>query len=117
MMKWLILIVGVLSNASASALIKVAMTPPRKLQSFSDPMSLLQNWPLWLGLFLYGTAFVLYALALTRLPLNVAHPILTSGSIAIVALFSSFFFGEQLSIINMMGIVLIIAGVFALTLN
>lgn len=116
-MKWMILILGVLSNASASALIKAAMTAPRKLPSLSEPMSLLQNWPLWLGLFLYGMAFVLYALALTSLPLNVAHPILTSGSIAVVALFSVFFFGEQLSTVNMCGIGLIMIGVAALTLN
>lgn len=116
-MKWIILILGVLSNASASALIKAAMTAPRKLPSLTEPMSLFQNWPLLLGLFLYGMAFVLYALALTRLPLNVAHPILTSGSIAVVAMFSVFFFGEQLSVINLIGIGLIMAGVVVLTLT
>lgn len=116
-MKWLIILMGVLSNASASALIKAAMLPPRKMPSFSDPIAALQNWPLWLGLFLYGAAFVLYALALTRLPLNVAHPILTSGSIAVVAMFSVFIFGEQLSAINLLGIGLIMAGVVVLTLT
>ncbi|CAK2409694.1 Small Multidrug Resistance (SMR) protein [Vibrio crassostreae] len=90
-MKWFILLMGILSNASASALIKVAVTPPRELPSLANPLTSLQNWPLWLGLFLYGMAFLLYALALTRLPLNIAHPILTSGSVAIVAISSTFF--------------------------
>lgn len=116
-MKWLILLMGILCNASASALIKVAVTPPRKLPSLTDPLASLQNWPLWLGLFLYGMAFLLYTLALTRLPLNVAHPILTSGSVALVAVSSLCFFGEQLTMINMFGIGLIILGVVALTYN
>jgi len=116
-MKWFILLMGILFNASASTLIKVAVTPPRKLLSLSDPLTYLQNWPLWLGLFLYGMAFFLYALALTRLPLNIAHPILTSGSVAIVAISSLCFFGEQLTMINILGIGLIILGVVALTYN
>lgn len=116
-MKWLILLMGILSNASASALIKVAVTPPRKLPSLTDPFAALSNWPLYLGLFLYGMAFILYALALTRLPLNIAHPILTSGSVAIVAVLSLFIFEEQLSMINIFGIGLIIMGVVALTYN
>ncbi|TCF98170.1 hypothetical protein BZM26_27065 [Paraburkholderia strydomiana] len=46
------------------------------------PLGALTNWPFWLGLALYGVA----SLALARLPLNVAHSVLTSGAIATVAL-------------------------------
>ncbi len=53
-MKWFILIIGILSNASASVLIKMAMMEPRKFPSLSDPMAALNNWPFWLGLGLYG---------------------------------------------------------------
>lgn len=116
-MKWLILIIGVLANTGASSLVKLAILPPRKFPSFSDPMAAIQNWPFWLGLLLYGVAFILYTLALTRLPLNVAHPILTSGSIALVALVSVVFFGEDLSFVNIMGILLIMLGVAALTVG
>jgi len=115
--KWMILFFGVLSNASASVLIKVAMSSDKKSPSLSEPLSLLTNLPLLGGVTLYGVAFILYALALTKLPLNVAHPTLTSGSIALVALASVVFFGEQLSIVNMMGIALIMLGVVALSVN
>jgi len=113
-MKWIILILGVLSNAAASTLIKVAMTYPRPPLSFAEPLSILTNWPLWAGVILYGVAFVLYALSLAHLPLSVAHPILTSGSIALVVLASMFLFGEQLTLINLIGIALIMLGVAAL---
>lgn len=114
-MKWLILILGIVSNASASVLVKLAMMPPRKFPTLSDPVSALTNWPFWLGLALYGTAFLLYAAALARLPLNVAHPVLTSGAIMTVALCSILVFREPFHWNTAAGIALIIAGVILIT--
>ena len=116
-MKWLILILGVISNASASILIKVAMSNTSSPIQLSKPLSILGNIPLVSGLGLYGMAFVFYAAALTYLPLNVAHPTLTSGSIALVSIASVLFFSESLTVVNIMGIVLILIGVVALTIN
>ena len=115
-MKWLILVVGILVNASASILIKIAMTPPRKLPTLQDPLSLFQNWPLLLGLFLYGTAFLAYAAALARLPLNVAHPILTAGAVATVALASAFILRETFPWTSIIGIILVALGVGLISL-
>jgi multidrug transporter EmrE-like cation transporter len=109
------LILGIAANASASVLVKLAMLPPRKFPSLSDPLSALGNWPFWLGLGLYGTAFLLYAAALARLPLNVAHPILTSGAVATVALLSVLIFGEPVYWTTGVGILLVIAGVLLIT--
>jgi hypothetical protein len=39
-MKWLILVLGIASNASASVLVKIAMMPPRSFPSLSDPVAL-----------------------------------------------------------------------------
>ena len=114
-MKWLILILGIASNASASVLVKMAMTPPRTFPSFSNPIVALSNWPFWLGLVLYGGAFLLYAAALARLPLNVAHPILTSGAVATVALFSVWIFREPFYWTTGAGILLVMVGVILLT--
>ena len=114
-MKWLILILGIASNASASVLVKMAMMPPRKFPSFSEPMAALSNWPFWLGLGLYGAAVLLYAAALARLPLNVAHPVLTAGAVATVALCSVVIFREPFHWTTAAGIVLVIAGVALIT--
>ena len=114
-MKWLILLLGILCNASASALIKVAITPPRKFPSLDAPLAAIMNWPMWVGLFCYGSAFLLYAAALTRLPLNVVHPVMTSGAIATVAVLSVTVFRESFHWTIGLGIVLIIGGMFAIT--
>lgn len=114
-MKWAILIIGIAFNAAASVLIKLAMMPPRKFPSLSEPMEALSNWPFWLGLGLYGGAFLLYAAALSRLPLNVAHPILTAGAVLAVALSSIVIFQEPFPWTTGLGIFLVIAGVVLIT--
>jgi len=113
--KWLILIIGIAVNASASVLVKMAMMPPRKFPSLSAPWAALSNWPFWLGLGLYGAAFLLYAAALARLPLNVAHPVLTSGAVAAVALLSVLVFKEPFHWTTGAGILMVIAGVALIT--
>ncbi len=114
-MKWLILFLGIVANASASVLIKLAVMPPRKFPTLSDPMGAFSNWPFLLGLALYGVTFLLYAAALSRLPLNVAHPVLTSGAVATVALCSVLIFREPFYWTTGTGILLIIAGVVLIT--
>lgn len=110
MISVLLVIFGIFSNAVASVLIKYAMLPERKV-SISEPLSIIFNTHLWLGLFFYGIAFLLYALTLQRLPLNVTHPVLTCGSISIVAISSVIFFGESFSLTKFTGIFLITIGV------
>lgn len=116
-MKWLILILGIVSNASASVLVKIAMMPPRKFPSLNEPMEALSNWPFWFGLGLYGAAFLLYAAALARLPLNVAHPVLTSGAVVAVALCSLLIFREPFHWTTIAGILLVVAGVVLITVR
>lgn len=110
-MKWLILVLGIAANASASVLVKLAVTPPREFPSLGNLGAALHNWPFWIGLGLYGVAFLLYAAALVRLPLNVAHPVLTTGAIATVALLSVIIFREQFYWTTGLGILFVIVGV------
>ncbi len=114
-MKWFILLLGIAANASASVLVKMAMMPPRKFPTLTDPLAALSNWPFWLGLSLYGAAFILYAAALAKLPLNVAHPVLTAGAVATVSIFSILIFREPFHWTTGAGILLVIAGVALIT--
>jgi len=116
-MKWLILFLGIACNASASVLVKLAMSPPRVTPTLADLRTIAFNGPLLAGLALYGGAFVLYAAALARLPLNVAHPVLTSGAVAAVAAMSVLVFHEPFRWNTGVGIALVIAGVAFLSLR
>jgi len=114
-MKWLILFSGVLANAFASILVKIAMTPPRKIPNISDPFSLLTNWPLILAVILYILSLFFYASALTRFPLNIAHPVLTTGAVALVAVFSIVLFKETFHWTIGLGIFFVVLGVILIT--
>jgi small multidrug resistance pump len=108
--RWLVLVAGIACNASASLLVKIAMLsaqPP----SFAKPASILGSVPLLIGLVLYGGAFVLYAAAVARFPLNGAHPILTCGAIATVAILSVTVLREPMPWSTSLGIALVVGGV------
>lgn len=116
-MRWVILVLGIVSNASASLLIKLATMPPRSIPTLADPSGLFRNWPLCVGLVLYGATFLLYVAALARFPLNVAHPILTSGAIVAVALVSAFILREPIPLTTWAGVALVAAGVALISLS
>lgn len=114
MITFLLVVFGITSNAAASVLIKYAMMPERKV-SISEPLSIILNVPLWTGLMFYGIAFVLYALTLQRLPLNVTHPVLTCGTISMVAVLSVILFGESFSATKIAGVFLVAFGVILIS--
>ncbi|BDN96642.1 hypothetical protein KAM621c_17470 [Citrobacter braakii] len=89
--------------------------PPRKFPSLADPLASLSNWPFWLGLALYGGAFLFYAAALAVFPLNIAHPVLTTGAVAAVAVLSVLVFNETFHWTTIAGVVLVIVGVALIT--
>jgi multidrug transporter EmrE-like cation transporter len=66
---------------------------------------------------MFGVALLFYSLALTKLPLNVAHPILTSGAVGAVALMSFFIFGEEFYWSTLIGLALLLAGVLMITVR
>ncbi len=110
-MKWFILIFGILSNVLASVLVKIAGQKHDLVAGAKEPLQLLFNIPLVSGVVLYGVAFILYALALQKFPLSFAHPVLTSGAILGVALFSLLFFNEPFGFTKWIGFFLVIVGV------
>lgn len=117
-MKWLVLAVGIVVNASASILIKMSSMPPRKLPSFSGgAVTLFSNWPFWSGIVAYGLAFLLYVYALSMFPASVAHPVITAGAIAVVATVAGLLLGEPLSGLTIGGIIVVIAGVLMIALG
>ncbi|MBB0025677.1 MULTISPECIES: EamA family transporter [Ralstonia] len=117
-MNWInvvIVMAGILSNASASVLIKIAMrATPLSIESLWQVIS---NWTLLVGVFMYGCAFVLYAAALSRIPLNVAHPVLTAGAIGAVACASAFLLGETFRWNTIAGLILIALGVIFISIT
>tara|TARA_B100001287_G_scaffold270366_1_gene269061 strand:- start:1168 stop:1524 length:357 start_codon:yes stop_codon:yes gene_type:complete len=114
-MKWLIILFAVLTNASASLLIKIGLQIPNFEYILNKPWIILKNLPLLFGLFLYGLTFIFYVLSLKFFPLNIAHPTITAGAIGMVTLLSAFVLEETLRPLILLGIFFIVLGVVLIT--
>lgn len=68
---------------------------------------------LWLGLACYGISVVVWLLALSRVAVSVAYPMLSLGYV-VNALLAWWLFGEVLSPAKLAGIGIILLGVFIL---
>ena len=76
-------------------------------------LSLIYNYHLFIGLFLYAIAAVLLILALKRGELSVIYPMIAVSYLLVVIL-SYFIFGESINLFRWLGILLIFAGVAVL---
>ncbi|WP_236575795.1 SMR family transporter [Paenibacillus sp. USDA918EY] len=67
-----------------------------------------------LGVFLYGISALVWVLAIARLPLSVAYPMVALGYV-LVCISSAFLFHEGFNMYKFAGIILIIAGVLCIS--
>ncbi len=80
-----------------------------------SPWSWLTNWKLLVGLFLYGTATVLFVYALKFGNLSILYPIIATSYVW-VALLARFFLHEPFPLSKWFGIALIVSGVWMISL-
>ena len=73
-------------------------------------ISIITNWPIIAGLFLYGIGAVLLITALKGGDVSVLYPIVSTSYIW-VSLFSMYFFGEIMNLYKWVGIITIFFGV------
>lgn len=74
------------------------------------PKDLIRNWRLMLGAFIYGTASVLFIIALRGGDLSVLYPMVGTSYIW-VSLWSIKFLKEKMTMPKWIGVILIIIGV------
>ena len=106
---------AVLFNALANITVKWAMRGESSL--FAEGLgtavkSLATNYGLWGGIALFGLAFVLYSLVLSRINLSIAYPVMTSLGLVIISLVSILVFKEVITGVQAGGLLLIIIGVW-----
>ena len=71
--------------------------------------------PIFIGaMAFYGFNVILFAKALDHLPVSVGYPILAASGFAMLSVMSWFILGERLTGMQMMGICIIIIGIFML---
>jgi multidrug transporter EmrE-like cation transporter len=111
-----LLLTGVLLNAGAQLLLKAGTNRIGEF-AFSVEnivpigMRVATSPPILAGLACYGVSVVVWILALSRVPVSVAYPLLSIGYI-VNAVAAWYLFGESLGAQKLVGIAFIIAGVW-----
>lgn len=106
---------GVLLNAAAQLLLKAGATAVGRFDySLANAIpigfKLAMQPPILGGLFCYAISVVVWILALSRVPVSVAYPMLSIGYV-VNALAAFWLFGEALTAAKLSGIGFIIVGV------
>ena len=109
---------GVLLNAIAQLALKASVSDTGiidlDMQSLlSSAASLATNLWLWLGLICYAISVVVWILALSRVDVSIAYPMLSVGYI-VNAIAASHLFNEPMGLAKVIGIGVIILGVYIL---
>lgn len=101
-----------LSGTSAvigNALLKAGMNTTKDLN-----LSLLTNWQIILGFFLYGASSVLYLKLLASVDVTKAYPALVAYMAIVILLIGAVFLKEPLTLIKLVAAGVIVFGIFLL---
>lgn len=116
MMIFALILFGVLLNAGAQLLLKAGMSQIGHFEfsmvnALPIGMKVIANPPIITGLFMYVVSVVVWLMVLSRVQVSFAYPMLSIGYI-VNAFAAYYLFGEPLTSMRMLGIFIIIAGVY-----
>lgn len=116
MIIFVLILTGVLLNAGAQLLLKAGMSQIGHFEftlANALPISfkVMANAPIVTGLMMYVISVGIWLLVLSRVPVSIAYPMVSIGYI-VTALAAYYLFGEPLTSLRMLGIFIIIAGVY-----
>lgn len=111
-----LVLAGVLLNAFAQTLLKAGTNRLGAVEftlanAWDIALRTLTLWPFLLGFACYAVSLVVWIVALSRVPVTIAYPMLSIGYI-VNALIARFWLGETLSAGGWSGIALICCGVW-----
>jgi len=114
----LALVVSLLTATGQLCLKKGALGLGEVEFSFSTILSFIprafQSGWLMLGIFIFGIDFLVYLFVLTKFQLNILYPAIVSAGIILISLASWLFLKESISLLQVLGIIVIIFGIFLL---
>lgn len=112
---------GVLLNTTAQILLKAGMLQIGHFEftlqnAIPVGLQVARNIPIISGLSCYVISVILWLLVLSRIPVSIAYPLASLGYI-INALGAYYFLGEPLTLTRMLGIFIILGGVYLVAQN
>lgn len=111
----ILFLLSIAFNVTANILIKVGMTHLKELkleQAGVLIQKMILNPALIFGCLCYGLSLLFYTFILQKINLNIAYPIVISGTVLLITVISSFILMEPLKFTNIIGIFVILSGIF-----
>lgn len=105
------LILAFVLNGIANICLKVSAFQGLDFSSFNPWFILSKNILFFVGLILFASNVIFYFLALRNMPISIAYPIMVAMSFLIINLYALMVIGESINIGQIVGYVLLIAGV------
>lgn len=116
-MNLLLIIISVLLNCSAQLLIRKGMMQVGELRVgslFQSALPMISNLYLWMAMLCYGISIFMWMVVLSKVEVSFAYPFLSIGYV-VAAIVGYYCFGESLSIIRIIGILVICIGVYLIS--
>ena len=101
MQQWLFLSIAIVGEVIATSALKAS-------EGFS------RLWPSLIVIAGYATAFYFLSLTLKTIPVGVVYAIWSGAGIVLISLIAWLFYGQALDLAAIIGMILIVAGVFVL---
>ena len=119
-MGYLFLVIALLLNAAANIMMKLGAGHLDAVDGHSLLMVIpkfFTNFYLIAGLVLYVLDLVFYVVALAKINLSIAYPIMASGGFLLITLFSFYYLKENITMLQVTGIVLMSIGITLVAYN
>lgn len=113
-MTYIIVALTVLLNVGANVFLNLGMRDFAGGAGTGAVLHMMKTPSIYMGVFCYGIAFVTYSLMLIRLNVSVAYPMMTGGIALTLAFVSRFWLGESIGVQQVLGIGLVVCGIFLL---
>jgi multidrug transporter EmrE-like cation transporter len=108
----ILVIVAIASGAIGNLLIKLSSKGMPETLSLATFGKMATNPMLLLGILFLAGSFPAYSLVLQRLPLSLGFPLVQNLAFVTLLILSYFFLKESLTFVNLLGILLLIVGLF-----
>lgn len=116
-MHWFMIALAIISNVIANIALKVAMQNAALDTSVPMIVAVVKQPMFWIGMVAAGTLLCSYLLAIRELHIGIAYALVTGLALVLMTLSSVLIFDNRLGIQQLLGIGLILLGVFLVTVK
>lgn len=116
-MGYIFLLLALILNAVANILLKIGSDKIYLFKEQNFLSALTGNWVSILGIVCFASNVLFYSVALSKLPLSFAYPIMVGGGFLIISIFSLLYLHESISYLQITGMLLVLFGVTLISIS